>query len=936
MNPRFSFLLKVISILFILLNGQQLLAQKNENRLNFFTNDVVDIDDNKVFSVLMKLENTSQDTIKAHLKTQIPSTIKSLSQEDLQIIILPNKKAFIPLKFVLNKTQVAGDVNMNFKIIDDQLGLELAASKTVVKIASKRSIKIFPVQSNLLYSQEGDSVHYDVKVINGGNQLENVLITSSYPDYKGVIVTESKKVKVGAFQEVNVRFSKYISQDMMKIESLTTNVAAYNDEGKFSGNIFYTIYNANSNRKYVDPNYNLYFKSDYNSNFIRLNYRDVGTYNQNFNLTSHHEFAVGENEFAYNINSTTWAHINQPTLTDTWVAYQRKGRGVRVGTINNNELDIPINGRGVMFYQNINESDNKIVLGAAESNYNLLEDFELNDLKKNSKFFGYSKFLVKENELETSALFERNNNINNVILTGAYKWLTPNKWSHQVKFGYGISNISHTNITENSFSASANIAGEIGKYSFYSTNYFSSGYYPGTRRGALFLNQRLQRGFKKFSTWASFTLTNNNPKPFELVLDNYTRSNDSRALRGDFGVTFKLNKRVNFTLSPKINIEKSYVIDFNDFIYKPVDFKSSYFNGSVSWLSNSRNHQLIFNSYAGFYKLNNLTQSKPVIFGQFLWNYKQLQINTSFQKGSLMIGEVFSAYNYSNDINRFNLSFSYRESFFNDRLSTNLTGYFNHDINFGNTLTVGATLDYKVIDNLHVNSNVNLSQYNTKSFTNNQSYIQLAVQYNLPAKQMTNGQKQGNLHVFVYYDYNANGIFDEGDKVSDNRMVKINEANFLTSANGEIFYKKVPYGEYQISVPGQKWYAQDYTVYINSKTTSVGIPMQLTGIVRGKVQLQSNSKLEYRVSTNLLGLTIVFVHENGQKVVVKTNDRGEYSSYLPIGNYTFYILESSLPEHVFAKVFTHKITIEQEKNIEYEPMILNVKEMKVNIKRFGS
>ena len=32
----------------------------------------------------------------------------------------------------------------------------------------------------------------------------------------------------------------------------------------------------------------------------------------------------------------------------------------------------------------------------------------------------------------------------------------------------------------------------------------------------------------------------------------------------------------------------------------------------------------------------------------------------------------------------------------------------------------------------------------------------------------------------------------------------------------------------------------------------------------------------------------------------------------------------------------NKITIQKEQNIEYEPLILKIKERKVNIKRFGS
>ena len=923
-------------MLFTWVSGQDVNAQIKNDLIKFSTIEELEVGDNKVFSLVVKIENNSNDTVKTNLKTISPQTIKILSQGNLNIKILPNKKAFIPLKFILGNEQIAGNVNLKFYLFDQLTQHQISESKTLIKVKSKRNVKIFPVQSDLLYKQEGDSIFYDVRIINDGNHQEKLLISSSYPDYKGIIVTENKRIVVDAFKEKYVRFSKFVSPDMMKKESITANVSMYNAEGNFGGNLFYTFYNANSSRVYVDPNSISDLTANLNSNYLRVNYRGIGTNFNDINLNSHYEFNLGKNEFAYNLNVNNILNDQLTTFTDTWLSYQKRDKGLRLGTISYNELDLPVNGRGVMLYQNLYDSDKKIVLGAIESNYNLINEFSNTDFRNNSTFFAQSKFMFDSNTLESSAIFERTHGVNNIIITNSYKWLTPNKWSHQVKFGYGISNLNNTNITENSFSATANVSGRIGNFTFSSTNYFSSGYYPGTRRGALFLNQKLQRIFKRVSTWASFTITNNNPKPFSLMLENYNKANDSKTLRTDIGVNFKLGNRTNLSFSPKINLEKSYVLDFNTFIYKPIDFSSSYVNTSFSWLSNSKNHQIIANTYWGYYKLNNQNDSKPVLFGQFLWSYKNFQLNTSFQKGSLMIGEIFSAINDENDINRVNVSVNYRENFFKERLTTSVSAYYNDDINFGRTFTLASNLDLKVVDNLNVSLNVNFNQYRTKKNVNQQTFAQFSVQYNLPAKINNKGENYGNLKVFVYYDYNANGVFDEGDKISDNRMVKINDSNFFTSSTGEIIYKRVPYGEYKITIPGQKWFAQDYKIFINAKSNTVAIPMQLTGVVRGKLMIESTSKLEYKVSNNLFGVVIVFTHENGQKFSVKTNDRGEFSSYLPIGNYSFYILESSLQENLFAKVYMNKVEVNQGDNIDYGTLLLNVKQMKVNIKRFGS
>ncbi len=50
-----------------------------------------------------------------------------------------------------------------------------------------------------------------------------------------------------------------------------------------------------------------------------------------------------------------------------------------------------------------------------------------------------------------------------------------------------------------------------------------------------------------------------------------------------------------------------------------------------------------------------------------------------------------------------------------------------------------------------------------------------------------------------------------------------------------------------------------------------------------------------------------------------------YTAFLPVGNYTFHLVENSLPEHVYAKTYLNKVTVEKEQNPEYEPLILKIK-----------
>ena len=927
----------IILILLFIISGINLHAQNFTKGLIFKTSNEIKIEDDNVFTVVMQFENTTNDTIDARLKLKLPTSIRSYSQDNLQIKINPLKKAFIPLKFSVNKSQMAGQVPIEFNIVDFKTQQLIANSISKVLVESKKNLKIFPVQSNIYYRQEGDSIHYDLKVVNMGNESEKILITNVFPDFKGNFVSENKRIEIEAFKEKDIRFSKYVDRDMMKMDTYQANVSAFYDNGSFAGNVFFTIQNASSNRVYVDPTMLNQNWINQSTNYVRSTIRDAGSRNTNYNFMAHQEFSVGLNEFAYNINATTWQHDQGSVLTDSWVKYQRNNKGVLFGTISNNDFDIPINGRGIMLFNNYDKNDKRVVVGTAEKNYNLLDDFHSEKYKNYHTTFANTRFLIDgKNELETTALFDQNYSNTNFILTNGYRWITKNKWNHAVKFGYGFSKFNETDKVENSLSISANVSGNIGKYNFYSSNYYSSGYYPGTRKGALYLNQRLQRSFSKISLWTSFTITNNNPKSIDPYLSNYTNANSSEALRAETGIAFKLAKQFNVSISPKLNIEQSSILDTNTFSYLPVRFKSGYLNSSFSWLSNSRSHQIVFNALGGFSELDLHEKLDPIVSGQLTWNFKNFQLNTSYQRGSLMIAEVYSTNNLNHQIERFNASTNYRQSFFKKKMNTILNGYYGIDKNFGNTFTFGATVEYQPIDNLSINAQANVSQYKGRMMNNNQTYLQFGVQYNLPAKQSVSDIKNGTINLKVYYDYNANGVFDSGDKVADNRVVLINETNFITDLDGNLIYKKVPYGDYLIKIPGKKWFAQDYKISVNSKNTTIAIPMQLTGVVRGKIEYELTSKLEYQVSSNLFGFTLIFTNNNGQAFTIKTNDRGEYTAFLPVGDYSFYISENSLPEHVFAKKYLNKVTLKQEENIQYEPLILKIKERKVNIKRFGN
>ena len=83
------------------------------------------------------------------------------------------------------------------------------------------------------------------------------------------------------------------------------------------------------------------------------------------------------------------------------------------------------------------------------------------------------------------------------------------------EIGYGNLNSNKDNTSKNSIAIGVNSSGKVGKYSIYSSNYFSTGYYPGLSRGALVFNERVQREFSKFSVYGAVNYSSYNPKSME-------------------------------------------------------------------------------------------------------------------------------------------------------------------------------------------------------------------------------------------------------------------------------------------------------------------------------------------------------------------------------------------------------------------------------------
>ena len=917
--------IRYILFLFFFIHVNFLFAQNKIDIFSFSTEKHTIISSNEIKTLLLKFENNSNDTVNATIKLPVDLGLNFYTNDVLNIKVNPHKKSFIPLKFSMLKKHLAKEIILPLVVIDKKNGEEIAAFSTKIEVETKKEVQLVSIQNNHFYKQAGDSIHYEVKVINLGNQSDNVLINNSYTDAIGATIIENRNVELLPFEEKIIRLSKYVDKELMNVDKFSMNISLYNSDGVFSGYTTYTANNVSSNRKFIESNFNY----NDNSNFIALSASNMGTDYSSVNLSAHQKFNIGYNEFTYNISANSFSNFNQTVFSNTWIDFKRKDKGITLGNISYGNLELPIYGRGIMLYQNLNKRDHEIVLGIADNSFNLFEDLNKRYFDKSVSVFGKSSYKIKNGTLQSSIIHQQKDNLSTFLLSNEYSWESGKEWVNSIKLGYGNLNSNKEGKSENSIAIGTNSSGRIGKYSIYSSNYFSSGYYPGLSRGALVFNERVQREFNKYSLYAAVNYSSYNPKSME---DNFNWSSSSTT-NIEMGIYFKVAERLKMSVSPKFNIQSLGGYSFDNFFVKPRELQTGYINTTFYLQSNRRVSQLSFNLLGGYYKYKLMDPINPVVAGSVNWSYKRFRISSTLQKGKLGVYQVSSTFK---DALNFNTSINYYQEFLNRRLRIDFSGYFNYDKALGENYTLNLNAEYKLKSQLRIYGSINVNQNKNEFISNRYVYTQVSAQYSFAKSNKIVGKQYGNLNVFVFYDYNGNGIFDDGDKIGDDVVLNINDASFLTSAKGEISYKSIPYGGYKISIPTDKWYSPNINVQIGSKSTTIAVPLQLSGVVKSKLKLETRSKLEYEVDQNLYGVELIFNNQNGEVFKVKANNRGEFSTFLPVGEYSFKVNDNTLPDHVYPETYINKVKVEPGQNINYPELHLFVKEKKTEVKRFAS
>lgn len=899
---------------------------ETDQKLSVFNEDMV--------SILLKISNNTN--IERNIDVDI-QTVKGLRviNNISSIHLKANEKAFLPVKIFVEKNQPAGITTIKYAITESSLAL--ATAETSITVQSKRGLKIVANEPQVLMYKVGDSIKISTQVYNSGNREENVEIIASFPQADGRDLSLSKTVKLEPFVNKEVSFSKIVDKDLLKMELFTVNVAGLNAEKEFFGNAIVIVQNALGNRKYVDPNFINFYRPAYQVNHISLSSRNAFlNYDSSYNLDLHTEFYAGGIKGIVNVNGTYWSNNNtKPLFTNTWVRLEGKGVGVQLGNLNASDLEVNLVGRGAEVSVNpFKDKRSGIRVGAVEKSYNLIDPLDLNNSLRG--YSSYAKSSVSLNEkvsLDNSIVLDNDPYQRSFILMNEYHYNNKQTF-YDVRLGYGYtSSKGEVWNTASSIAAGLNLNTSFGKYTLSSNNYYSSSYYPGIRKGNTVFEERLFRNFTKFNLWLGYSLNNYNPKSIDPQYEYNTVSNRSKI---EMGTSFTIARNTKLSIIPQWTTERSNVFINSSFKSENVDFNSAFINTAFNYTSPDYKSSVSLVLSQGYSRYIGYTPSSFIYRLQANWYYKNFMLSANYQKGNFMLYEGNFNNTLSNNTERISAIANYKISLLNKRLNLVLGSIFNSDRFIGKSFSVNSNLDYRILSGTKLFASYNFNKYLNGIYRSANNYYQIGIMQDLPSFGEEKGNsKTGNIELFFYYDLNNNGQYDSTiDQPASDLKTKINNTLFITPKNGNIKYRKVPYGTYMIKALEDKWYVDDLRINVDRKDVFLTIPLQKTSMVKGKVQYQEATKTQYDVIEVLSGLPVVFQNSQFKNFVFYTNERGEYSAYLPVGHYKVFVDGNALQKNVYVEA-SQSVDIAEGNTSMLKPFILKVKERKVEVKRFG-
>lgn len=874
---------------------------------------------------VVKITNTTNQPQEIKVTIDYPFGWKQVGFARPVYTIAPFDSIFVPVRLMPGSLMGGNSrymINVNILTDNDRY---ISGATFWAYTRKQSSWKVTTSEGNKIYFKNGeDAVNFHVNIINTGSEtqpisltLNNLSLFSTVTDTSGVTNKTQKPINLslrnlqdttlaftfkheaGRRNEARVDIENYkpYTNTEEKTFNLFVNTEEPNlgQEGSFSANQRITFKKL-SDRTQSNPqafshvplivDYNVSNLLD-NISFSTLNIRGNSQVSPQAQLMYNLQASATSDQFSNALDNTTY-----------YLGYFHNKGNVQLGFINGGIMGMQSFGKGVKagyalsdrnfvsaFYVSNNDRNGNTYLTAKGASYQL-------------RYYKQNKVLIEYGESDNAAtgVFTRVLNTRtgiNFLRTQTFNISVSNTWStvrSQNKPMYGLFYL-------------ANYGGSFFKNRLNTNHGYGSsvGDYSSTGISRNFYNHRTR--YMLSERW-SITLVNNYNKTMSKVFFNANVSSLNKQLSLTRSFKFQsvqlaaLYNQFDFTRSS--NQVKGISISHNTF--KPKEHTR--FSTTIEAGTNTPRS-------AGL-----VTASLPYLSCNSMLFYKTLTVNARYTMGSYGSTPVTPANTQSITQQLFSTSLQHQYLFTNTKfvLQTGLNYFYNnifkqHTFNlfpemyyFTSTgWRFRAGLNYNLISGNSLRNVYNQQQTGEDAprVTSQGLFVSLGIRKEFSMPVPLKKQKYIDSEFIVFFDVNGNGIKDRNERAIENVVIRVNEDEVITNADGEAVILDASAGVAKIGVMPlddiQGWFPNISDSVLMMKSRVNNIPFVKGVKIKGKVSLQRETLAAD--SDEPFDLSRIKITAAGIKnFSTLTGYDGTFEFYLPFGDYVISFDETVLGE----------------------------------------
>lgn len=901
----------------------------------------------RILTAVIELHNPGATDFQGQVRIAVPTGFSSISGDVIDVAVGAGSRYFTSARLFMRDGASAGEANIDFSLLNTQ-GDVLLTESVGQHVPEDNEMRLFVDLPIIYIDNPNDSLVVEATVKNEGNMHQNVAVVFAIPGLGGERNFFEHKGKLAPSQDTIFRMALPLTRFLLEQPQFMVHITGMRGAGKeIFDNRTVTVQNVASARSFSQLDFNtMAFSRPRNS--LTASYRNMGDYFGGAPTVGMYRLAGGgELSLPYGyLEMTGYLFMAQqsrhPTVSNSSVAYHRGNNEFRVGNISE-MLAISLHGRGASVSLANDSDDRHIRFGVIDQNFNLIGRTPL--FQQGYGAFARGTWGTASSGKSTSAAYvfwdNRIETAKSHLFSAETKRLFNQHWNMAIKTHAAASHYPLHDILKPSFATEMQYSGNWEDTRLAGHYYYSTPYFPGNRRGVVQIQQNARKTLKNSYTLAANAFYSS----FSPKYLDYPSSAAGHHVQLGTGLTLPRAGNWGFGFGYRYQWERTDGLALQ---IAPQDSETSMslrFHGlaeDISWTSPNAQHSVNLGLENGIITYSDTATPKLLVVANTAYTYQWVNVNALYQYGSNYVSEHAMARLAQREFSRWVVSVAGNRKLAHDKMTLNAGLSYIRDNVSGETPSVFANLRYapSPLYTIHFSPSwyryrfrglgQGASRFGSEMFT-----VEAGVTVNFRGRKPSKGKK-GKVTTFVYYDKNANNVFDGDDEPAEGVMVTFDKTALKTDSEGKFVYAAVPFGTYDLNPGLQRgWFAAGRKVDVARYRTKISVPLHQSGTLGGAIEYQYDAQKSLEFEPRLAGVQFAIFRGDSLVSNLVTADNGRLMGFLPPGEYQVVLNERSLPENTFCEQKSQQVTIAPGQISSLPPFTINVREKQIRIRRFG-